>query len=136
MYFPDLGTECGADRGPYVRAIGWLDGEHPFTRGTCSPDFIAALREHVASAWQPFAAAGMHERELCANARTAGNLWIPASDVVYVSPEMIVHYVEAHEYRPPDAFIQAVLAYPTQGSREYCDLMRRFPALWTGTLPA
>lgn len=110
--------------------------EHPFTRGSSPPDFVSALREHVATAWQPVVAAGVHECEICANARAGGNLWIPAPQVVFVAPEMIAHYVEAHGYKPPDAFVRAVMACPPQGSREYFAMMRQFPAFWTRFLPA
>jgi len=52
-----------------------------------------------------------------------------------VAPALVIHYVEAHGYTPPDAFVQAVLACPPQGSREYFALMRRLPAWWAGVLP-
>ncbi len=135
MFFPDLGTRCGVEQGPYVRAVGWLDGEHPFSRGSTSEQFLSALRCHVATAWQPLAAAGKHTCDLCGNASAGGNLWIPTPDALFVAPELIGHYVEAHAYRPPDVFIQAVLASPAQGSVEYFNLMRAFPAPWAGWLP-
>lgn len=31
-------------------------------------------------------------------------------DVAYAAPELIAHYVEEHNYVPPAAFVQAVLA--------------------------
>jgi hypothetical protein len=34
-------------------------------------------------------------------------------------PQMVAHYVEGHGYRPPEEFVQAVLACPAQGSPEY-----------------
>lgn len=136
MFFPDLGTRSGVEQGPYVRAVGWLDGEHPFDQGPSAADFVSALRRHVATAWQPVAAAGRHQCELCEKARAGGNLWIPTPEVLFVAPEMIVHYVEAHAYRPPRAFVEAVLACPPQGSTDYCNLMRAFPGPWIEWLPA
>jgi hypothetical protein len=58
------------------------------------------------------------------------NVWIPADSVVYVAPELILHYIEAHGYRPPDEFITAVIACPEQGSETYRERMRQFPAWW------
>jgi hypothetical protein len=136
MFFPDLGTECQVDHGPHVRAVGWLSKDHPYPTGAADPGFVAALHEHVAQPWQPVAALGWHLCELCERAESGANLWIPAADVVFVAPALVIHYVEAHGYTPPDAFIQAVLACPPQGSREYFALMRRFPAWWAGLLPA
>jgi hypothetical protein len=31
-------------------------------------------------------------------------------NIVFAAPEMIAHYVIMHEYRPPEEFIEAVLA--------------------------
>jgi hypothetical protein len=29
---------------------------------------------------------------------------------IYAAPDLIYHYVEAHGYRPPDEFVEAVMA--------------------------
>jgi hypothetical protein len=31
------------------------------------------------------------------------------SGAIYAAPDMIIHYVEKHGYRPPDHFVQAVM---------------------------
>jgi hypothetical protein len=36
-----------------------------------------------------------------------------------VAPELIVHNIAAHWYKPPDVFIEAVLACPDMRSMEY-----------------
>lgn len=41
--------------------------------------------------------------------------------MVYVAPELILHYIEAHLYKPPDEFINAVLRSPDQNSSAYLD---------------
>ena len=69
--------------------------------------------------WQPSVCAGFHECELCqfeAEARGAANLFIPSDGLIYVGPELIVHYVNAHGYAPPEAFCRAVLACPPMRS--------------------
>ncbi|HEY0017411.1 MAG TPA: hypothetical protein VGC13_13960 [Longimicrobium sp.] len=136
MYYPDLGTECQVDQGPHVRAVGWLSEDHPFPTGPPDSVFVEALREQVAQAWQPVAAGGSHVCEYCEHVWGSDNVWIPGGDVVFVAPALITHYVEAHSYAPPDAFVRAVQACPPQGSREYFALMRRFPGWWAHTLPA
>jgi hypothetical protein len=40
-------------------------------------------------------------------------------DKIYVCPELITHYVNAHYYKPPEVFCDAVLACPAMGSLEY-----------------
>ncbi len=130
MYCPDLTQRCPVDDSPDVRAIGWLDGEHPFATGAVAPEFLEAIRRHIEEAWAPVRTCGVHFCEVCARARpgerrhaAGGNLWIPAQEYVYVAPELILHYIEAHQYRPPDAFVAAVLVCPPQGSEEYMRLL-------------
>ena len=38
---------------------------------------------------------------------------------IYAAPDGIVHYISAHWYRPPDEFMEAVMACPGMGSAEY-----------------
>ncbi len=134
MYYADLSTKCQVDRGSRVRAIGWLSKDHAFTTGDVPQEFLATLRVHLAAAVQRVITAGPHFCELCANPsdkrkRVGGsrNLWIPTIDYVYVAPELILHYIEKHNYRPPDEFVIAVTACPPQDSLEYVVLLTRFP---------
>lgn len=42
---------------------------------------------------------------------------------IYAAPNLVYHYVVEHQYRPPDAFIQAVLQGAQPGSDEYQTLL-------------
>jgi len=46
--------------------------------------------------------------------RRAGsrNLFIPFDNYLYIAPELILHYIESHEYYPPEVFIKAALCCP------------------------
>jgi hypothetical protein len=124
-WFPDLGTESMMARGPNIRAVGWLSSSKPFPKGTSSAPFVAKLRERCANwgtcrrvlNWS--AAGGRHTCEMCDAHHASGNLGIPASGLLYVAPEMIAHYVEAHDYLPPQEFIDAMLACPSPDTSEY-----------------
>jgi hypothetical protein len=140
MYYSDLSQECQADSGPYVRAVGWLSRAHAFSTGGVSPDFVNTLRRHIRAAWQPVAAGGMYRCEFCLS-RTdggitggSGNVWIPTADVIYVAPELVLHYIEAHSYRPPTGFVAAVLDCPEQNSEAFRLRMQRFPGWWAKCL--
>ena len=77
--------------------------------------------------WQPGAFGGFHECDLCrfkSEACGTVNLFIPGNGVIYVCPELIVHYINAHEYVPPDEFCRAVDDCPPIGSDEYFDALR------------
>jgi hypothetical protein len=137
MFYPDLGQRCDVDFGPHVRAVGWLAKGQSYRTGEVAPEFYAALHAHVCAAWQPVGMPGIHLCEFCSqplpNGRFVGgnsNVWIPCADWVFVAPGLILHYIEVHGYRPPDEFIDAVLAAPRQGSTEFHDLMQQFPAWW------
>ncbi|MCB0036494.1 MAG: hypothetical protein KDE51_20820 [Anaerolineales bacterium] len=38
---------------------------------------------------------------------------------IYIAPEGILHYIAQHWYRPPDIFIEAVMACPEMHSMAY-----------------
>ncbi len=80
--------------------IGWLGDVVP-TTGAVSGDIIEKLRwacDHrtIDQGWL-----GEHECEICHNYSDRGEVLITEGDQKYVAPRMIVHYIEAHAYRPP-----------------------------------
>jgi hypothetical protein len=124
-HLPDLGTSTPIASGPCVRSVGWLSSAHPFPKGKSPPEVIAKLRE-LTSTWEESteamnwpAACGSHECEICHAFRAGGNLAVPSATVLFVAPEMIAHYVEVHEYLPPQAFINAVMVCPLASTHEY-----------------
>jgi len=126
MHYPDLATECQVARGARVRAVGWLAEGHVFTRGDVDAKVIPALAQLRDEGWVHVAAAGPHECELCRGAREARNILVPAPDVLYVAPAMVIHYIDDHAYRPPPEFVAAVLACPAPLTDEYFAGLRRF----------
>lgn len=124
-YFPDLGQRSLVARGEHVRAIGWLHPDHPFPRGAVPGGFLARLRE-FADRSGPSAEAlyfgvymGFHTCEFCGQAHGVGNFGVLCGDLLYVAPELVVHYVEEHQYCPPAEFIAAVLRSPLPDTEEY-----------------
>ncbi|MEM1414026.1 MAG: hypothetical protein AAGH15_03960 [Myxococcota bacterium] len=116
-----------------LRAVGWLDDVHPYAKGPVASDDFERLYELLVDPWQPFIAFGRHECELCRfTSGPAGvsfrsrqvqvgvsNLFLPAGELLFVAPSTIVHYIDAHEYRPPDVFWEAVRACPPMRSMAY-----------------
>jgi hypothetical protein len=43
----------------------------------------------------------------------------------YVAPSLVLHYVDAHEYLPPESFQRAVMACPPMRSMEYLRAISR-----------
>jgi len=112
-YFP---VKCSA-----LLAVGWLSAETRYTIGDSDPSFFAKLLELAESPWQPVVCAGFHECELCQFQPALGtaNIFVPYEGNIYVAPELIVHYIAAHRYKPPRIFIDAVVTCPRMNSMDY-----------------
>jgi len=86
------------------------------------PAFFDKLVELTHSPWQPaIVFAGIHECELCQFQPAYGkdNIFIPYQGSIYVAPELIVHYIAAHRYKPPQVFVDAVMDCPAMKSMDY-----------------
>ena len=153
MHIPDLSTNGYVAAGSALRAVGWLEQGHTFQTGRSSAAFTKALHSHLTNSFGVWAFIGSHQCSLCpadegAHGRlqvsadgqsyvqhvlskaTApygnGELYIPTNELCYVSPVLIAHYVEAHNYSPPQEFSAALLMCPPQHSTEYLELMGPF----------
>jgi hypothetical protein len=136
-YFKDL-TRCSA--GPFSRlepllAVGWLAPRFDFPRGPVDRAMRDRLEAFFRDPWLPIVFLGSHVCRFCVQAlgidparadrapgqlpRGSANILIPDGDVVYVVPELILHYIDEHEYCPPSALADAVAACPPMGSSAY-----------------
>jgi hypothetical protein len=64
---------------------------------------------------------GGHQCGLCQHRGPIlkSHLFIPHDGRIFAAPGGITHYIRAHWYRPPDAFIEAVTECPDMGTVEY-----------------
>ncbi len=110
MYFPDLTPYQYV---PHVRPdenrvnIGWLDADHPFSVSEPSLDFLRALLKLVQHPVR--ISRGLHSCPFCGDAEGTGEIEVLGSAVIYAAPTLIIHYVDAHQYRPPDEFVTAAI---------------------------
>lgn len=114
-YFADLSVYTYGCRDPLpnVVNVGWLDNRHPFPQGDTPPDFRMALSKIcVKTRRYPMAYCGVHECEICGDCFGGHEIRVSEENGMrtYVAPDMIEHYVNAHRYKPPQDFIDAVLA--------------------------
>jgi len=121
-YYEDL-TPCGYFPKVELVAIGWLGSEHSFEQGPVGQPFLEALRRLLVFPWFPYAFAGGHLCEWCGLVWGTANLLVPSAHGVFVCPELILHYIEQHNYRPPQQFQDAVLACPATDTDAYFDLL-------------
>ena len=125
-YYPDLDRKTASVFGEAVRAVGWLARGHEYPRGPTPAGFVSALtifRNSWGTIFQVLpgwpACMGMHRCEICDDEVDSGDIAIPAAEVLYVAPTMIVHYVGIHGYLPPTDFVRAVIACPAPATDAY-----------------
>jgi len=121
-HIPELDQNCYFATGPRLRAIGWLESGKEFEIGSVDGEFLDRLKAHLHDPFGLVDFCGSHVCSLCAGAFAPhGNceLIVPTEEVCYVAPALIAHYVEAHRYRPPAAFIEALVNCPPQKSASY-----------------
>ena len=110
----------------HILAVGWLDKSSTFGTGPTPESVFQRLQLFAQNPWQPFAAAGFHRCELCqfvGEQVGKANIYIPFEGNIFVAPELILHYINAHYYQPPPIFCDAVMACPSMDSVEYKRLL-------------
>ncbi|WP_425399490.1 hypothetical protein [Aeoliella sp.] len=110
----------------HILSVGWLARDVPYLTGPTPSEIYSRLVEFAKDPWQPFACCGIHECGICqfqSEARGVKNLFFPFEEKIYVCPELITHYMNAHHYRPPQVFCDAVMACPPMRSMEYKQLL-------------
>jgi hypothetical protein len=120
-----------------LRSVGWLELGRPFRTGPTERDIFDKLRALGSDPWAPVAFAGPHWCDLCQYGGASGvaNMFIPGAGFLYVSPVLITHYMDAHRYRLPEEFCEAVRLCPAMRSRDYLQAIlgnggRQLRALW------
>lgn len=99
--------------------IGWLDGEHPFERGYSPPEVITRIEEMCKApirrtrGWQncPFCEEHPVTHQLPDGRRLAlgdAEIDVQTPDVIYTSPTLVLHYITAHQYKPPVEYLNAI----------------------------
>jgi hypothetical protein len=109
--------------------IGWLDAEHPFTKGVLGDEALERLDNLRSSPVNLFR--GSHACDFClAELRTQlpetgtalisalrdtgalgnGEIVVKGAEAWYHAPVLITHYIRRHGYLPPQEFVDAVLA--------------------------
>ncbi|MEV6107340.1 hypothetical protein AB0M28_21910 [Streptomyces sp. NPDC051940] len=105
-------------QGAPVVNVGRLDRGRPYEQGVV-PSELAAVLNRMRHTHRTRQTRGFHFCPLCPSPTSgsyashpygSAEIWVRGSDVAFAAPELIAHYVEAHAYLPPAAFVQAVLA--------------------------
>lgn len=115
--------------------VGWLKKGQPFTIGKY-PDGLTDKLKMYGENHAVFQTKGFHCCEFCGDSYGSNELRVISCEgVVYACPGMIIHYIENHDYLPPQEFIDAVLSGPEPGSEEYNNIVKRLPESWERRKP-
>lgn len=150
-YYVDMSPyEYGSRTQPGVVHVGWLDGEHPYSRGVVPSELLDKMMELAKAPVELYR--GFHACEICEwppeegavddhaflkwseSRRSNGEIRVTANGVTYAAPILITHYIEQHSYLPPEAFLKAVEAWPHKENDDTCgqklrnDLEALFPS--------
>ena len=131
-YFPFKG-------GNRLIAVGWLESGHEYSHSEVAESLIARLTELLVNPWQPAVTMGAHDCAFCRFSRGSrqfmynnttinmgvNNLFVPSDNCIFVAPSLIVHYIDAHDYGPPQLFRDAVMACPDMRSMAYLRAIRK-----------
>ena len=107
--------------------IGWLQKDKEFPVGNIPEGFLERLKWFSEKPFPVFHS-GQHICEFCEDKNASGSCElriVGADDTVYACPELIIHYIEAHNYCPPQQFIDAVINGPRPGQDKYTDAVYR-----------
>ena len=104
-----------------VLAVGWLNFHEPFEQDKTPLGLVDKLKEFpvtrkcMGSHYCPWCiikhTSGPDESPHSnpSVARGNGEIWVEDVDKTYAAPLMIIHYIEEHNYLPPQEFIDAVM---------------------------
>ncbi|TDC09207.1 hypothetical protein E1265_32445 [Streptomyces sp. 8K308] len=128
-YYPDLAPydylPATVPAGVTARTVGWLDDSHPFERGPAPADFVRRLgllcRDQRRAQTRGIHRCGLARLGGCGREPVhvdiegrrvlLGSAEVRVADVDgawLIAPTLVYHYVTAHAYLPPDAFVAAV----------------------------
>ncbi len=113
--------EVSLPAGLSLVAVGWIE-EAGFPTGAVPDEFVEALIAAYPSKVVPDGTRGWHVCTLCnveipkeewkgkkVDVAGSGQYLVRDGNTVYMAPALLLHYILSHQYRPPQAFIDAVL---------------------------
>jgi hypothetical protein len=111
-------TASGVWRGVTLLNVGWLHRGKAYAKGAPPSGLVERLkgmtRTHRAQQTRGFHLCPWCTSLLAARRldgpRGSAEIRVMGDGVAYAAPELIAHYVEAHDYQPPADFVDVVLS--------------------------
>lgn len=110
MYIRDYSkkrySRTSIDDGYNPRSIGWLGSFlFPWKKGEVSPNILGALEYFSKAHERSDIDLGVHTCELCKNFHARAEFYIDLNGIRYILPQMVLHYIKEHQYKPPKKFL-------------------------------
>jgi hypothetical protein len=124
---PYIGCPADEPLGYTPLAIGWLRRDTNFATGSVAPDFLEKLALHCQAEYRVCETRAARLCPLCNQAVPGfgtGEIRVIGADDIYAAPDLVLHFVEVHAYRPPAAFVGAVRQGPPPTAPEHRALRR------------
>lgn len=133
MYYEDLTPYIYSNTDIEMKNIAWLDASHDYKKGEVSEEFKDRLWKYmrypvrVTRGFQmcPFCSLGKFEvptTTFNGQTRKVGfyefSVW-GQDNTVYAVTSLIFHYMDAHRYKPPQEFIEAVMGSDDPDNQDY-----------------
>jgi hypothetical protein len=143
--FADLSLYTYTRLSAAEKNVGWLGESSVFNTMDADELLLDMLWRHCKISVAQ--TRGIHDCELCRShkshiaERNGERLLLGSAEIrvisragsVYASPNLLYHYVQVHQYRPPAEFIHAVLDGMAPGSKPYFDGLSKLGWSWTST---
>lgn len=134
---PYLGCQADENVGLDPLAVGWLQRNEPYPTGTVPGGFAEALLPFCFEEYSVCVTRAKRPCPLCGERVASittedghtsepgtGEIRVLGDDDIYAAPDLIHHYVTAHDYQPPQVFVEAVLHGSPAGSPEHRALIK------------
>jgi hypothetical protein len=104
-HVPELAHATGIQSPIEAIAVGWLGDRVP-SIGAVDNDLRAALEHFSRFHYLDGGQLGLHTCEICGRFAGRGEMLIETPEGRYVLPQLVLHYIADHSYRPPEAFLR------------------------------
>lgn len=126
-----------------VKNIGWLEDTNFFIQKTADNKFLKKIFQIIQSK-ECNIYRGIHDCDFCnsdgfmygviGNEKILlghGEIWVPSTsqDIIYASPTLIYHYIEKHQYCPPQDYIDSVMAFDINSDFDGEEMLKKFKEL-------
>ena len=143
-YFKDLDDYSYFDEAGQVasKCVGWLEKGMAYDIGEISEEVLDRVWEYCQVSLMQ--SRGTHICELCDDGqgwtgnRNGVKLQLGSAEIrvfgeggtIYAAPDLIYHYMRDHHYRPPEAFLEALMRSPRPASPDYIQQIERHKFDW------